>query len=112
MDLKHDAAGRKPAATTTKNANASNANSHHTTRFNPLNLDLLLSRVNLVELVESAGAKIQRSGYEIRCACPLHKGDNPTAFSVYKGDDGHDRWHCHTQCDAGGDAIDFIRRWR
>lgn len=111
MDLNHDAAGRKPAATT-KNVNASNASAHHTTRFNPLNLDLLLSRVNLVELVERAGAKLQRSGTEIRCACPLHKGDNPTAFSVYQGEDGHDRWHCHTKCNAGGDAIDFVRRWR
>jgi len=111
MDLKHDAAGQKPTATS-KNANASNNKAHHTTKSNLLNLDLLLSRVNLVELVESAGARIQHSGYEIRCACPLHKGDNPTAFSVYKGDDGHDRWHCHTKCDAGGDAIDFIRRWR
>jgi DNA primase len=111
MDLKYDAAGRKPAASS-KNITASNSKAHHTTNFNPLNLDLLLSRVNLVELVEHAGAKIHRSGYEIRCACPLHKGDNPTAFSVYKGDDGHEHWHCHTKCATGGDAIDFVQRWR
>ena len=110
MNLKQDAAGRNPAASVEHGTKTVKA--HHTIKLAALNLDLLLSKIELVELVEHAGAKLHRSGYEVRCACPLHKGDNPTAFSIYKGDDGHDRWHCHTKCAAGGDAIEFVRRWR
>ncbi|MBI5945478.1 MAG: DUF927 domain-containing protein [Chloroflexi bacterium] len=110
MNLKQDAAGRNPAASEEHGTKIVKA--HHTTKINALNLDLLLSKIELAELVERAGAKLHRSGYEMRCTCPLHKGDNPTAFSIYKGDDGHDRWHCHTKCAAGGDTIEFVRRWR
>jgi hypothetical protein len=111
MDLKYNAAGRTPAASST-DADASKGKSHHTTKNSGLDVDLLLSRVNLTALAESAGAKFGRSGQEQRSTCPLHKGDNPTAFSVYTGQDGRERWHCYTRCDTDGDAIDFVRRWR
>lgn len=111
MDLKHNAAGRTPAASST-DADASKGKLHHTTKNPQLDVDLLLSRVNLTALAESAGAKFGRSGQEQRSACLLHKGDNPTAFSVYTGQDGRERWHCYTRCDTDGDAIDFVRRWR
>jgi hypothetical protein len=111
MDLKQNAAGRKPAASS-RNADASNSKAHHTTKTSRLDLSVVLSRVRLDDLAQQAGAKLHRSGGELRGTCPLHKGDNPTAFSVYADPSGHQRWHCHTKCDAGGDAIDFVQRWQ
>ena len=111
MELKQNAAGRKPAASS-KNADASNSKAHHTINSSRLDLDLLLSRVKLDELAQQAGTKLHRSGGELRGICPLHKGDNTSAFSVYTDPAGHERWRCYTQCNTGGDALDFVRRWR
>jgi DNA primase len=85
---------------------------NHTTKSALLNLDLLVSKVKLAELAERAGTKLHRSGSELRGSCPLHGGDNSTAFSVYTGEDGRERWQCYTGCNTGGDAIDFVQRWR
>ncbi|MBI5294595.1 MAG: DUF927 domain-containing protein [Chloroflexi bacterium] len=111
MDLKNKAAGGKPAASS-RISTVFNSRAHHTIKPNSLNLALLLSRVDLAELAQQAGGKLQPNGHELRGACPLHKGDNRTAFSLYKGEDGQDRWRCYTRCDTGGDAIDFVQRWR
>jgi hypothetical protein len=40
--------------------------------------------------------------------CPFHE-DGSASFSVYRGDDGQERWKCHAGC-GGGDAVDFIAR--
>lgn len=45
-------------------------------------------------------------GSTVRCACPIHGGDNPTSF-VWK-DNG--LWYCHTSCDEGGDIFTFVAR--
>jgi hypothetical protein len=42
-----------------------------------------------------------------RCACVVHGGSNPFAFSWCE--DG--RWHCHS-CGAGGDRITLVRAVR
>jgi len=76
----------------------------------PMNLDQLFAQVDLADLASVAGAKLHRTGNTLRGACPLHKGTNTTAFSIYTDDTGRQRWHCHTGCNAGGDAIDFVRR--
>ena len=77
-----------------------------------MDLDQLLTHVDLTQMAGQAGAKLHRTGNTLRGACPLHKGKNPTAFSVYVDDLGRQRWHCHTGCNTGGDAIDFVRRWK
>jgi len=110
MELKQIAAGRKPAASQQRIASTDKA--HDTTISNRLNLHVILSKASLEDLAQQAGAKFQRSGGELRGTCPLHKGDNPTAFVIYADSNGHPRWHCHTKCDAGGDAIDFVQRWQ
>ncbi len=110
MELKQNAAGRKPAASQQRIASTDKA--HDNTTPNRLNLHVILSRVSLEELAQQAGTKLHRAGNDWRGTCPLHKGDNPTAFSVYVGEGGLERWHCHTKCDAGGDAIDFVQRWQ
>jgi len=111
MELKQNAAGRKPAASQQR-LTASSDKAHDTTTSNRLDLHVILSKVNLEELAGQAGTKLQRSGGELRGTCPLHKGDNPTAFVIYTDPNGHPRWHCHTKCDAGGDVIDFAQRWQ
>ena len=75
-----------------------------------MDIEQILEKTNLVRLAERAGARMRRSGNGWRGPCPLHVGDNPTAFSIYE-DRGRQRWHCFTGCDAGGDAFDFVQRW-
>ena len=110
MELKQNAAGRKPAASQQRIASTDKA--HDTTTSNRLNLHVILSKVNLEDLAQQAGTKLQKSGGELRGPCPLHKGANPTAFVIYTDPNGQSRWHCHTKCDAGGDVIDFVQRWQ
>ena len=110
MELKQNAAGRKPAASQQRIASTDKA--HDTTTSKRLDLHVIFFGVNLEDLAGQAGTKLQKSGGELRGRCPLHKGDNPTAFVIYTDPNGHSRWHCHTKCDAGGDAIDFVQRWQ
>ena len=71
----------------------------------------VLAKSDLLSFVERAGGKPkkQTSGYS--CACPLHGGLNPTAFSLYRHD-GRDMWKCWTDSCGGGDAIDFVMAWQ
>jgi len=39
----------------------------------------------------------------MRGCCPIHEGENPTAFVVYLDTN---RWHCH-RCNIGGDVLDL-----
>lgn len=74
-------------------------------------LDKLLNAVDLSALAQKYGAKFTRkTGHDLRSACPLHGGKNPTAFTVYQDNNHRWHWHCYTDCDAGGDALEFIQR--
>jgi hypothetical protein len=42
-----------------------------------------------------------------RMPCPLHGGSNDS-FGIYEAEEGGARWHCHSACGAGGDAIQFV----
>lgn len=66
----------------------------------------ILHNADLKALAESAGAEFKGA----RSKCPLHGGENATAFEVYRLG-GEDRWHCHTVC-GDGNAIDFVMTWR
>ena len=76
-----------------------------------IDLPRLLAAVDLPTLIQRSGGRLRVSGNQWRGRCPLHDGRNPSAFVVYEGADGRQRWHCHTDCDSGGDAISFLRRW-
>ena len=76
-----------------------------------IDVDAILKRTNLVSLVEQAGGRLHRAGGDLRGACPLHGGDNPTAFSVYS-EGGVQKWKCFTRDCGGGDAIGFVMKWR
>lgn len=60
-------------------------------------------------ILEKLGVKtIYDNGIEtIRCNCPIHGGDNPTAFS-WNYNNG--LWFCFTGCHDGGDIFDFVSK--
>jgi hypothetical protein len=74
-----------------------------------LDLNKVLNRVDLVHLVEKAGATLTgpNSRGEYRGTCVLHDGSNPTAFLIYRDNNNRQRWRCWA-CDQGGDAISFV----
>ena len=73
---------------------------------------LVLQKSDLLSYVERiTGIKPNGGGNRFSCACPLHGGDNPTAFSIeYKN--GKWLWHCFTGSCGGGDAITFVEKWQ
>jgi hypothetical protein len=76
-----------------------------------IDVEKLLSRIDLNDLAEKAGSHLHRTGGESRGNCPLHGGDNRTAFAVWNGD-GRQHWRCWTACNSGGDALDFWMRYK
>lgn len=48
--------------------------------------------------------RLNRRGDQLIGPCPLHGGDNPTAFRAHLG---RGLWNCFTAC-AGGDIVDLI----
>ena len=78
-----------------------------------INLADIKQRLSLRELSELAGASFRvhkRDGAS--STCPLHGGDNPTAFRLYLNGT---RWHCFTRCKPGendGDLLAFYMRWK
>lgn len=77
-----------------------------------IDLEKLLDQVDLAGLTEKAGSELRSSGRDLRGPCPLHKGKNKSAFQVSNADDGRQYWRCYTDCNTGGDAIDFVRAWK
>jgi DNA primase len=77
-----------------------------------MDIKQILQVVDLQNLAEQAGARFNNRHSS---RCPLHNGNNPTAFHIYYGQDGVARYHCFTNCPDGangGNAIDFYMRWR
>ena len=71
-----------------------------------IDTDRIKERLPLLDYVERLGLTPKRVGSSHRCTCPIHSGDNPTAFAI-KGD----RWQCHTRSECGGgDVIDLIAK--
>lgn len=72
------------------------------------NVEEILVRADLHDLVSKAGGQLDSHG---RCACPLHGGENDTAFSIFVKD-GKEFWKCHTGDCGGGDLITFVQKWQ
>lgn len=63
------------------------------------------SQIDIRQVVEATGQQIRYN----RCRCPIHGGDNPTAFEIF--DNGR-AWTCHTrqECNQfGHDGIGLLR---
>lgn len=76
-----------------------------------INIDDVLNKSDLLTYVALAGGKPEKTGNRYACACPLHGGENSTAFSIYF-DNGRWKWHCFTDDCGGGDAISFVEKWQ
>lgn len=65
--------------------------------------------VPIATVLQAAGVlgTLRRRGDRLVGPCPVHGGDNPTAFSV---DLRTNRWYCFTHCAGGGDVVDLVRR--
>ena len=77
----------------------------------PTELDFqrLKSCVSIEMVLAAKGLRgaLTRRGDRLIGPCPLHQGDNPTAFVVTLS---KDLWHCFTRCDAGGDIVSLVQR--
>jgi DNA primase len=71
-------------------------------------VDYIKKEIDIFTLLKSIGAnKISNQSHEIRCSCPIHQGDNPTAFVYNKS---NQLWYCHTSDCGGGDIISLIEK--
>ncbi|MDE3075333.1 MAG: DNA primase, partial [Chloroflexota bacterium] len=68
-------------------------------------VDLIKSKVDLVQLVSSYGASLKKSGRNWWACCPFHAEKTPS-FCIWPEDD---HWKCFG-CGAGGDAFAFVMR--
>lgn len=67
----------------------------------------LKTRVSIDHVLAAYGldSKLRQQGHCLIGPCPLHRGDNPTAFHVHRT---RGIWRCFTSC-GGGDIVDLIR---
>lgn len=66
-----------------------------------------ISKDKIIALLEDNGAQhLTFNGDQIRCTCPIHHGDNASAF-VY--DMKNNLWFCFTGACGGGDIFDLVR---
>lgn len=73
----------------------------------------IVQRIDLIELVKAAGGRVhEKADGTAHSSCPLHNGNSPRSFSIYRGRDGQQRWYCWSRCQTGGDAIQFVMRWK
>lgn len=63
--------------------------------------------VSIEQILDRRGllCGLRRRGHRLVGPCPVHDGDNPTAFVV---DCRRDLWNCHTAC-RGGDVVELVR---
>lgn len=59
--------------------------------------------VNVPSVLSRYGIELDK----LTCACPIHGGDNKTAFKVASDGQG---WYCHTKCKEGGDIFQLVER--
>jgi DNA primase len=75
----------------------------------PYDFQALKAAVSIERFLDTrdAASGLRRQGGRLVGCCPIHKGDNPNAFVV---DLDKNLWHCFTQCAAGGDVVELVRR--
>jgi len=63
--------------------------------------------ITMEQVLEHYGllSKFKRSGDRLSGPCPIHKGSNPTQFSVSIE---RNLWKCFSECENGGNVLDFI----
>lgn len=71
----------------------------------PADADLIRHAWPINKWLEFRGIETRKDATGWRSQCPIHRGENKTAFMVQQ--DGL-RWHCF-RCSAGGDIIQLVR---
>jgi DNA primase len=66
----------------------------------------LKRRVSIEMVLRARGIELRAQRTRLTGPCPVHGGDNPTAFVV---DIERQLWFCHTHCRRGGDVVDLVR---
>lgn len=66
----------------------------------------LRQQTSILQVLQAAGVldRLRRSGHRLVGQCPIHNGDNPTAFSA---DLQVNLWTCYTRCQRGGNALEL-----
>ena len=68
------------------------------------------SRITMEQVLAHYGVLDTFSGLgkkNLSGPCPIHKGSNPTQFRV---DTEKNIWHCFSECERGGNTLDFIAK--
>lgn len=69
-----------------------------------LNIENIKAQLTVTDYLEYIGVELRRNA----CACPIHGGDNKTAFTVSRDSQ---LWRCFTRAECGGgDVIELIRK--
>jgi DNA primase len=68
----------------------------------------LKAQVSIAQVLSAYGldCQLKLKNHQLFGPCPLHQGDNPTAFRVHLK---RGVWRCFTAC-GGGDTVELIRR--
>lgn len=76
--------------------------------MNPHSFGFLKARVSIGQVLSAYGldSRLKTKGDQLMGPCPLHGGDNPTAFRVHLQ---RNLWRCFTSC-GGGDTVELVRR--
>ena len=66
----------------------------------------LRRETSIFAVLEAAGAlaRFRRSGNRLVGPCPIHRGENPNAFSANLAEN---LWFCFTRCQRGGNALEL-----
>jgi len=74
-----------------------------------LDFKLLKQIVPISQVLAAKGLTphFKKRGDRLIGPCPIHGGDNPSAFVVSIS---KNLWYCFSRCRAGGDVIDLVRR--
>ena len=69
-------------------------------------VDVIKENIDVEKILNYYNINYNYHGDYIRCKCPIHNGDNPTAFVV------NDKflWSCHTGDCGNGDVFTFIEK--
>ncbi|MBB3308722.1 hypothetical protein FHT78_000451 [Rhizobium sp. BK196] len=74
----------------------------------PSDVERLRRDVSLPGTAAGYGCRLKRNGHEHVACCPFHAEETPS-FTVFRGQDGIERFHCFG-CGAGGDVLDFVQQ--